>query len=114
MANSDNKVVLGALEKGNGSSKTDLAWYKLCGHGGARKNVDEAVVLLEEGVKAGDGEAMWMLGLCKEWGIGMKQDIKRAEKLYEQSREAGNEIGKILVLKSLRGSLSGRLNMHGL
>ena len=74
-------------------------WYKLGGHGSARKNVDEAVHLLEERAKAGDGEAMWMLGLCKEYGIGTKKDLKRAENLYRRSRKTGNRTGEILASK---------------
>ena len=70
-------------------------------------------MLLEERVKAGDGEAMWMLGLCKEYGIGTKQDIEGAEELYKQLREARNQIGEILALKGLHGSLSGRIKVNG-
>ena len=114
MANSDYEAVLSAVEKGEESAKTELAWYKLIGYGGARKDVNEAVRLLEERSKAGDGEAMWMLGMCKEYGGGMDQDIEGAKKLYEQSRKAGNEIGKILALKSLGGSLSGKMEVDGL
>ena len=58
MANSDFKAVLCAVEKGEESAKTELAWYKLCGGGGGKKDVDEAVRLLEERVKDRDGEAM--------------------------------------------------------
>ena len=114
MANSDYEEVLSAVEKGDESAKTELAWYKLCGVGGARKDVDDAVGLLEERMKAGDGEAMWMIGLCKEYGLGTEQDIEGAEKLYVQSRETGNDIGKILSSKGLRGSLSGEMKLYGL
>ena len=114
MANSDYEAVLSAVEKGEESTKTELAWYKLCGHGGATKDVDEAVILLEERVKAGDGEAMWMLGLCKEYGNGTVQDMEGADKLYKQSSEAGNEIGKFLALNSFRGSLSGGMRINSL
>ena len=54
------------------------------------------MVLLEEQVKDRDGEAMWMLGLCKEYGMGTEQNIEGAEKLYRQSREARNDIGMFL------------------
>ena len=114
MANSDYEAILNAVEKGEESAKTELAWYKLCGIGGTRKDVDEAVILLEERVKDRDGQAMWMLGLCKEYGTGMEQDIKGADKLYKQSSETGNEIGKILVLKTLLGSLSEGMKINSL
>ena len=102
----DYDAVLSAVEEGEESAKTRLAFYKLSGYGNARKNVDEAVSLLEERVKAGDGEAMWMLGLCKEHGRGTEQDIKGAESLYRQSRKAGNRTGEILASKALHGKLS--------
>ena len=114
MANSDYEAILNAVEKGEERAKTELAWYNLCGYGGVRKDVDEAVILLEERVKDRDGEAMWMLGLCKEYGLGTEQDIEGAEKLYKQSRKAGNEIGKILALKSLRGNMSGEMEINGM
>ena len=114
MTDSDYNAVLSAIEKGEESAKTELAWYKLSGYEGARKDVDEAVALLEERVKAGDEEAMWMLGLCKEYGIGTEQDVAGAYRLYKQSREAGNELGDFLASKSWRGSLSGRMEVNGL
>ena len=114
MANSDYEAVLSAVEKGGESAKTKLAFYKLSGYGGARKDVDEAVILLEERVKDRDREAMWMLGLCKEYGIGTEQDIEASKNLYKQSSEAGNEIGKILVSNWFHGSLSRRLMINGL
>ena len=88
---------LNAVERGDNSAKTKIAWYKLSGHGGAEKDEDGAVVLLEERVKDRDTEAMWMLGECNEFGIGTEQDIERAGKLYKQSSERGNRIGKILM-----------------
>ena len=114
MANSDYEAVVTAVEKGDERAKTELAWYILCGYGGARKDVDEAVRLLEERARARDGEAMWMLGLCKEYGNGTEQDIERAEKLYKQSRKALNVIGKILAWNRFHGRLSGRMSINGL
>ena len=82
-----------AVEGGDESAKTKLAWLKLSGVGGAEKDEDGAVALLEERVKDKDDEAMWMLGVCNEYGIGTEQDIERADDLYKQSSERGNEIG---------------------
>ncbi len=93
----DYKACLEAVERGDESAKTKLAWYKLSGVGGCEIDTNGAVALLEERVKDKDAEAMWMLGVCNEFGRGCEQDISRAEKLYKQSSEGGNEIGKILV-----------------
>ena len=79
------------------SAKTKLAWCMLSGHGGADVDTKGAVALLEERVKEGDAEAMWMLGVCCEFGIGIEQDIERASKLYSQSKDRGNEIGEKLA-----------------
>ena len=49
-----------------------------------------------ERVKDQDSEAMWMLGLCYEFGMGCEQDIEEAVKLYEQCCDNGNVIGKFL------------------
>ena len=108
------KEVIDAIERGDESGKTKLAWYKLSGLEGVKVDADEAVKLLEERVKDRDSEAMWMLGLCKEYGRGTKQDIEEAEKLYEQSNESGNEIGKILAEKGEWGRESGEMKIRGL
>ena len=103
--------VLNAVERGDGSAKTKLAWLKLSGVGGTEKDEDGAVLLLEERVKEGDDEAMWMLGVCNECGIGTEQDIERAEDLYKQSSERGNEIGMFFAGSGSRGR--GRMGMCG-
>ena len=108
------KEVLSAVERGEESAKTKLAWYKLSGIGGAQIDVIGAVKIIEERVKEGDGEAMWMLGLCKEYGRGTEQDIEGAEKLYEQCAEAGNEIGKIPMEKGYMGRGTGRMKIYSL
>ena len=106
------KEVLNAVERGEESAKTKLAWYKLSGMGGAKVDVDGAVKLLEERVKDRDGEAMWMLGLCKEYGRGIEQDISGAERLYEQSKAFGNDVGKILSRNV--GDRKQRIELKGL
>ena len=87
-------------------SKTHLAWLTLSGYEGIERNEVKAVKMLKERVKDKDSEAMWMLGLCKEFGMGTKQDIKGAETLFEQSREGGNKVGLFL-----RSKVGGRGTM---
>ena len=98
--------VLRAVKKGDNRAKTKLAWFKLSGHGDAEIDPDSAVVLLEERVKDKDTNAMWMLGLCYEYGMGCEQDLARAEALYNQSRAGKNQAGEILagVKASARGT----------
>ena len=89
------------------NEKTKQAWLKLSGLGDVDVDEDGAVALLEERVKDGDGEAMWMLGVCNEYGLGTEQNIKRAEDLYKQSSDGGNVIGKwcgrlLMKMKSLQ------------
>ena len=86
-----------AVESGDDTAKTRLAWYLLSGCGGAKVDWDRAVALLKERGKNKDSDAMWMLGICKEYGIGCEQDLKEAEGLYEESIECGNVVGKFLV-----------------
>ena len=90
------KEVVHAVENGDNKAKTKLAWYKLTGCGVAEIDKDDAVELLEERVEDKDIEAMWMLGLCYEFGMGCEQDIEEAEKLYKQCCDNGNVIGKFL------------------
>ena len=103
-----------AVEGGDEIAKTKLAWLKLSGLGGAEKDEDGAVALLEERVKEGDDEAMWMLGVCNEYGIGTEQDIERAEDLYKQSHERGNKIGKFFAAYEDDERGSGNMGMNRL
>ncbi len=103
----------GAMEK-IGALKTEVAWCKLSGFGGAKIEVEKAVKLLEERVAAGDSEAMWMLGICREYGRGIEKDVEGAEELYKQSSESGNEIGKFLVEKVWLWGRSGKMKIRSL
>ena len=93
----DYKSTLDAVKRGDESAKTKLVWYMLSGRGGADVDAKGAVALLEEIVKEGDAEAMWMLGVCFEFGIGIEQDIERASRLYNQSKAGWNKIGENLA-----------------
>ena len=95
--------VLGAVKRGDEKAKTRYAWFKLSGRGEAFVDADEAVAFLTERVKDKDAEAMWMLGVCKELGIGMEEDKEGAGKLYKLSSECGNATGKVLVSKWRNG-----------
>ena len=103
-----------AVEEGDESAKTKLAWLRLSGLGGAEKDEDGAVALLEERVKEGDDEAMWMLGVCNDYGIGIEQNIERAEDLYKQSSERGNEIGKFFAAHGDDKRASGKMGIKRL
>ena len=96
------------------NEKTKQAWLMLSGLGGVDVDEDGAVALLKERVKDGDTDAMWMLGICYEFGIGIEQNIEQAEKLYQQSGDGGNEIGKFFVSHEDDGRGSGNMKMKRL
>ena len=112
----DYNDVMNDIKGGDESAKTKLAWLKLSGHGGAERDEDGAVKLLEERVPDGDGSAIWMLGVCCEYGMGTEQDIERAEKLYSLSREKGKVIGRFLEWngKRIKARGTGELVMESL
>ncbi len=88
------KAVLEAFKSGDDdSARTKMAWYKLSGVGGCEVDADDAVVLLEERVKDRDPEAMWMLGVCYEFGLGCEEDCEHAKTLFKQSSDNGNVVG---------------------
>ena len=105
------EAVLEAVKNGDNKSKTKLAWFKLSGCGGVKIDENGAAALLEERVKDKDTDAMWMLGLCNEFGVICKQDIKRAESLYEQSRDGGNVVGEFLFENGKNERGSGVMNV---
>ena len=101
------KEAVHAMESGDEKAKMKVAFYKLTGRGGVEIDVKGAVALLEDSSEKGNGEAKWMLGLCCEYGIGTKQDIERAESLYQQSYDAGNVVGEFFVWNDLGGRGEG-------
>ena len=108
------KEVLKAVESGDKAAKTKLAWYKLSGRGNAEINVDGAVALLQERVKDNDSDAMWMLGLCHEYGMGCEQDFSMTEALYCQSCECKNVVGKYLWENGKKTRGHGVVDIRGL
>ena len=63
------------------------------------KHTVEAVGVLKQAAKARDSEAMWMLGVCFEYGVGVEQDISRAEQLYQMSEKQQNQSAALLLGK---------------
>ena len=97
---------LHAVEAGSGKTKTLLAWFKITGRGGAKIDLPGAVELLKDRVDCRDGEAMWILGLCYEFGLGCEKDITEAENLYTRSSQRHNPVGELLSIcgKTKRGT----------
>ena len=56
----------------------------------------DAVQLLQQFVEEGDSDAMWILGMCNEFGLGKPRDIQEAERLYSLSSHEGNAIGSFI------------------
>ena len=92
------KQVVEAVKEGNKEAKTKLAWFLLSGYGGVQIDEDRAFDILKERVaKDGDAEAMWMMGLCYEYGMGCEISVEEAEALYKRCCDDRNVIGKFLV-----------------
>jgi len=96
------------------AEEASAAFNKLTGHGDVGVGTEEAFQLLQERVEQGDGEAMWLLGLCREHGIGVKKDVQIAECLYGFSREAGAPLGYLLMKNCKKGSDTFELKDFGL
>ena len=75
------------------------------------RDADGAVVVLEERTKDRDAQAMWLLGLCCEYGMGTEQDTQRAEQLFQQAAQQGDETAKLLVGKLNNKNGRGCLDM---
>ena len=68
---------------------------------------EQAISFLKKRSLKGDGEAMWLLGLCFEFGIGMEQDISQAELFYYRSGKAGDYVGEFISAHSQGGRGTG-------
>ena len=103
MGSEEKSKALNGLGDNPEKEKTKIAWSLLSSRDkkDGSDDVSEAVALLEERVKDMDADAMWMLGVCKDFGIGTEQDSKQAASLYSQSEKGGSDIAGCLV-KSVR------------
>ena len=72
------------------------------GSHGVARDAHGAVVVLEERTKDHDSQAMWLLGLCCEFGMGTEQDTQRAQQLFKQAAQQGDETAKLLVVDKLK------------
>ena len=86
------------MSEGTGDCKRDSALKKLkeCKKDDWDSQ-EEAVEVLEECVKEGDVEAMWVLGLCCENRLGVEQDDKRAMELYQEAAGKGCATAEFLL-----------------
>jgi len=91
---------VGLMNSGDDSAKTTVAYYLLTGKRGADYDAEKAVAMLQERALK-DKKAVWMLGLCHEFGIGIEKDIVLAKELY--GRSWGSEVGKLLGLRDTMG-----------
>ena len=95
--NEEYETTLEAVNEVEETTKTELAWSILAGREGNNCEQGNAITVLQERVNGEDSEAMWMLGICYEFGIGVEQSLEQAELLYHQSRRGSNRIGRFLV-----------------
>ena len=100
------------VAKGKDKYKTELAICLLQEHGVARDE-ERAVTYLEHRAYEGDSEAMWVLGLCYEYGMGTRKNRDEASELYERSAKKRNKAGKFLD-SLCRGDTSLSLSEDGL
>ena len=94
---------------------TEKARWMLEGSHGMARDADAAVALLEKKVKDGDTEAMWMLGVCCEFGMGTEQDVERAEQLYQRGLKQEDTTAKLLTdkLKNKNGRGCTQMDLEG-
>ena len=94
---------------------TEKARWMLEGSHGMARDAEAAVALLEAKVKDGDTKAMWMLGVCCEFGMGTEQDVERAEQLCERGVKQGNATAKLLTdkLKNKNGRGCTQMDLEG-
>ena len=112
--NKMDEIVYGEVALALETAKTKIAFCKLSGRGGVEVDMNGAIALLEERVKKGDCEAMWMLGLCYEYGMGTEQNIEKAEELYGESHDGENVVGEFLMKNGKGRRGTGVMKVNGL
>ena len=94
---------------------TEKARWMLEGSHGMARDAEAAVALLEERAKDGDAEAMWMLGVCCEFGMGTEQDVARAVRLYKGAARKRSTAARVTLdrLKNKNGRGRTQMDLGG-
>ena len=100
------------MEKKKTEECVEKVRWMLEGSHGMTRDAGTAVALLEDLViKDRNTEAMWMLGVCCEFGIGTQQDVERAEQLFQNAAQQGNTTAKLLTDKLKNRNGRGKTQM---
>ena len=96
------------------TAEKEKALLLLEGDHSTKEDACTAVAMLDRLAKEGDSDAMWILGVCHEYGMGVAQDVKAADQLYTRSAQKRNPIAKLLVgkLKNRNGRGCLRMNLE--
>lgn len=78
--------------KGSEIAKTNIAIALLEGKY-LPKDEQKAIVLLSDAAKGNDYRALFELGYCYEYGIGVEKDLNKANYYYESGEKASETIG---------------------
>ena len=81
------------------TAEKEKALLLLEGDHSTKEDACTAVAMLDRLAKEGDSDAMWILGVCHEYGMGVAQDVKAADQLYTKSAQKRNPTAKLLVGK---------------
>ena len=74
------------------NTQTEEALWMLEGSHGRKRDECAAVSLLEKIVEEKhDPDAMWLLGVCCEYGMGTQKDVERAGRLITEATQKGSK-----------------------
>ena len=99
-------AVFRIIGEGKTRSRIQLAWKEFLGYDAGDGDI---IKQLNKEVEAKNGEAMWVYGICKEFGIGTEQDMEKARDLYEESENLGSASGNFLASKTRSGRAPGEI-----
>lgn len=79
-----------AADMGDAWAMNDLGWIYLDGECGVKEDLAQAVSLFRKAIRKNDAVAFFNLGLCYQWGKGVRQSDALARKYYTMSAERGH------------------------
>ena len=88
--------------------KVSQARMLLGGDSSTPRDEIKAFGLLEQEAEALDSDAMWMLGLCYEFGMGTFKNLERAEELYGRAKQQGSTTAAFLIEQIANNGKEGR------
>lgn len=89
-----------AASLGHSGAMVEMGYHTERGTCGQPKDLSQALAYYKQAAQQNDRDALWMVGRCYNWGMGVDVDLKLALSYYLQAHLMGNEEATIFLLRT--------------